>query len=94
MWIDGTTASVAARWTDLGSPTFSGNTVSINYTPYFPGGIFPNSIGQEYGPSSQHEGGAHHLLCDGSVHFLSENMDAEVYDALTTCAGNEVVGEF
>ncbi|MCA9026310.1 MAG: DUF1559 domain-containing protein [Planctomycetaceae bacterium] len=94
VWIDGTTASVAARWTDLGSPTFSGNTVSINYTPYFPGGIFPNSIGQEYGPSSQHEGGAHHLLCDGSVHFLSENMDAEVYDALTTCAGNEVVGEF
>ncbi len=29
-------AAVAARWTDLTSPTFAGNTVSINYTPYFP----------------------------------------------------------
>lgn len=94
VWIDGTTASVAARWTDLSSPTFSGNSVSINYTPYFPGGIFPNSIGQLYGPSSMHKGGAHHLLGDGSVHFLSENMDVKLYDALTTRAGGEVVGEF
>ncbi|MCA9075995.1 MAG: DUF1559 domain-containing protein [Planctomycetaceae bacterium] len=94
VWIDGTTAAVVARWTDLMSPTFSGDSVSINYTPYFPGGIFPNSIGQDYGPSSQHEGGAHHLLGDGSVHFLSENMDASVYDSLTTRSGGEVVGQF
>ncbi len=94
VWIDGTTASVAARWTDLSSPTFAGNSVSINYTPYFPGGIFPNSIGQLYGPSSVHEGGAHHLLGDGSVHFLSANMDVDLYDSLTTRAGSEIVGEF
>ncbi len=94
VWIDGTSAAVAARWTDLSSPTFAGNTVSINYTPYFPGGVFPNSIGQEYGPSSQHEGGAHHLICDGSVHFLSENMDVELYDSLTTRSGGEAVIDF
>jgi len=34
---------VAARWCDLTSPTFAGNTVSINYKPYFQGGVFPNS---------------------------------------------------
>lgn len=94
VWIDGTTAAVVARWTDLASPTFAGNSVSINYTPYFPGGVFPNSIDQQYGPSSFHTGGAHHLLCDGSVHFLSENLDVDLYDALTTRAGGEVVGEF
>lgn len=29
VWIDGTCAAVAARWTDLTSPTFAGNTASI-----------------------------------------------------------------
>ena len=94
VWIDGTTAAVAGRWTDLTSPTFAGDTVSINYTPYFPGGVFPNSIGQEYGPSSFHEGGAHHLFGDGAVRLLSENLDVTVYDALVTRDAGEVVGEF
>jgi prepilin-type N-terminal cleavage/methylation domain-containing protein len=93
VWIDGTSASVAARW--LGSPpTFAGHTVSINYQPYFPGGLFPNSIGQNWGPSSYHEGGAQHLLCDGSVRFLGETMDVLVYDALTSRNGGEVVSDF
>ena len=94
VWMDGTTAAVVARWTNLWSPTFQGDSVSINYTPYFPGGVFPNSIGQAWGPSSMHSGGAHHLLGDGSVHFLSESMDVELYDSLTTRAGGEVVGQF
>ncbi|NUQ60937.1 MAG: DUF1559 domain-containing protein [Pirellulales bacterium] len=94
VWIDGTSAAVAARWTDLTSPTFAGSTVSINHTPYFPGGVFPNSIGQAYGPSSFHPGGAQHAFVDGSVQFLKETMDAAVYDALTTRAGGEVVGEY
>jgi len=94
VWIDGTSAAVAARWTDLSSPTFAGNTVSINYTPYFPGGVFPNSIGQDYGPSSFHPGGAQHAFVDGSVQFLSETMEVTVYDALATRAGGEVVGKY
>ena len=52
------------------------------------------SIGQEYGPSSFHPGGAQHAFVDGSVQFLSETMEATVYDALTTRAGGEVVGEY
>lgn len=94
VWIDGTSAAVAARWMALVPPNYAGNSISINYKPYFQGGVFPNSIGQTYGPSSQHVGGAHHLLCDGSVRFISENLDYVVYDALTTRNGGEVVGEF
>ena len=94
VWIDGTSASVAARWTNLASPTFAGTSNSINYKPYFPGGVFPNSIGQLYGPSSQHTGGAHHLMCDGAVRFISENLDVVVYDALVSRNGGEVMGEF
>ncbi len=94
VWIDGTTAAVAARWLDLTSPTFAGNTVSINYTPYFPGGVFPNSIGQAYGPSSFHAGGAQHAFVDGSVQFLSDSLDVSVYDALTTRAGGETIGKY
>ncbi len=95
VWIDGTTASVAARWFNVTAPpTFAGATNAINYEPYFPGGVFPNSIGQRFGPSSFHEGGAHHLLCDGSVRFLSENLDAGLYDSLITRNGGEVVGGF
>ncbi len=95
VWIVGTTASVAARWVNvMAPPMFAGNTNAINYEPYFPGGVFPNSIGQRFGPSSFHTGGAHHLLCDGSVRFLSQNLDAAVYDSLITRNGGEVVGEF
>ncbi|QDT93642.1 DUF1559 domain-containing protein [Gimesia algae] len=94
VWIDGSAAAVAARWLDLTPPAYAGASVSINHQPYFPGGVFPGSIGQNWGPSSFHVGGAHHLLADGSVHFLSENMSVDVYDSLTTRNGGEVVGEF
>lgn len=35
-----------------------------------------------FAASSYHEGGAHFLLVDGSVHFLSENMDFQTYQQL------------
>ncbi|QDT41328.1 putative major pilin subunit [Gimesia alba] len=40
---------------------------------------------------SQHVGGAHFLYGDGSVHFISENIDLGVYQALSTIHGGEVV---
>jgi len=41
--------------------------------------------------SSMHPGGAQFLLVDGSVRFLSQQMDSGVYSALATRAGGEVV---
>ena len=95
VWIDGTSAAVAARWFNpTAPPTFAGNTAAINYTPYFPGGVFPNSIGQLFGPSSRHPGGAQHAFVDGSVQFLKQTIDVTVYDALATKSGGDVVGEY
>lgn len=50
----------------------------INHTPY----------------TSYHAGGAHFLLCDGSVRFTSENIDLGLLKSLGTRGGQEVVGEF
>lgn len=43
---------------------------------------------------SDHEGGVQFLLVDGSCRFISENIDAELLDALATRNGGEVIGEF
>lgn len=39
---------------------------------------------------SQHVGGCHFLFADGSVHFISENVDLNLYQALSTIQGGEV----
>ena len=44
--------------------------------------------------SSYHVGGVHTLLCDGSVRFVSENIDRTLWRAVGTRAGGEVIGEF
>lgn len=87
VWIDGGTAAVVARRYDpANSPTYAGPEISLNFSPYFDY-TDPYS---EWGPSSQHEGGAFHLYGDGSVHFVNENIAADVYVAACTRAGEEV----
>ena len=43
---------------------------------------------------SQHVGGTHMLLCDGSVRFLSESLSLDLLKSLATRGSGEVVGEF
>ena len=96
VWIDGTGASVMSRWVDPTNfnPVYGGATNGINYTPYFAAGVLSNPLQYNYGPSSMHVGGAHHLLADGAVRFISQNISVVTYDSLVTRAGGEVVGEF
>ncbi len=43
---------------------------------------------------SYHTGGAQFLFVDGSVHFLSENMNLRTFGWLGSRAGDEVVSAF
>jgi hypothetical protein len=38
-----------------------------------------------------HPGGAMHMMGDGSVHFFTDTMEATIYVALSTRAGNESI---
>lgn len=40
---------------------------------------------------SDHTGGGNFLYADGSVHFISENIDRPTYQGLSTIQGNEVL---
>jgi prepilin-type N-terminal cleavage/methylation domain-containing protein len=50
----------------------------------------PINGGSEEAAGSWHVGGAQFAMGDGSVQFLSENMDMATYQALSTRAGGEV----
>jgi len=53
-------------------------------------GDWPNN----YSFASMHVGGGHFTMGDGTVKFLSENIDIALYRALASIDGAEVVGEF
>ncbi|HAH47386.1 MAG TPA: prepilin-type cleavage/methylation domain-containing protein, partial [Planctomycetaceae bacterium] len=50
--------------------------------------------GRSFGFLSFHVGGAHFLLGDGAVRFISANIGGYTFASLTTRAGGETLGEF
>ena len=44
--------------------------------------------------ASYHTGGVHLTMCDGSVRFVSDNVNLAVWRAVGSKAGGEVVGDF
>jgi prepilin-type N-terminal cleavage/methylation domain-containing protein/prepilin-type processing-associated H-X9-DG protein len=70
-----------------GEEAFQRVTGSQDHTPNHPDAHFDDF-------SSTHEGGAHFVLGDGHVRFISENIDTRLYQALGTIRGGEVLGEF
>lgn len=64
-----------------------------------PGGVPPLNAdmwgGNAFsGPASFHTGGAHFMLGDGSVRFISQSISQATLLALTTIYGSETVGAF
>ncbi len=52
----------------------------------------PNQFGgDDKGLSAPHAGLCQFTLCDGSVRAITESIDAEIYNALATRRGNEVI---
>lgn len=56
-----------------------------------PGGPCTVNCNNNWGIYAFHTGGANILLCDGSVHFVSESLDRDVFAGLVTKAGGEVL---
>jgi len=88
VWLDGRTASmVASRYDVTNPPSYATSGTSLNYEPYFD---YSNPR-INWGPSSFHPGGATHMMGDGSIHFITETIDWQVYVALSTRAGGEAI---
>ena len=54
----------------------------------------PNQTNHIVHFSSRHVGGVQFVLCDGSVHFLSENVDYDTFRRLGERSDGQVLGEF
>jgi len=57
-----------------------------------PGGFCTVNCNNSWGIYAFHAGGANALLVDGSVHFLAVGLDRDVFAALVTRAGGEIIG--
>jgi prepilin-type N-terminal cleavage/methylation domain-containing protein len=85
-WADGLTAAVTALvYDDVDFPRYAAEKVSLNYSPYVDYAPEP----AQYGPSSMHAGGAFHLFGDGSVQFVRDEVNLDVYVAFSTREGDE-----
>ncbi len=89
------------RWTDYGTNWSVFNTVlppngpSCAHEVAYPNIGHSDQIGGVYTAASHHQGGAHVLLCDGAIRFISENVDAgnkaarSVYNGSSSPPGSE-----
>jgi len=59
-----------------------------------PACVDPAEYNYSWGFKSHHVGGAHFLVADGTVRFISQNIDHQSYQRLGGRADGQVVGEF
>jgi len=57
-------------------------------------GTWQNTMQYNYGFKSRHVGGSQFTLADGSVRFISENINHQLFQFVGDRRDNEVVGEF
>ena len=86
IWIGATGAS--SGYKIHGAPQFLSESTTLRSTQ------INGTTELNYGFSSSHVGGAHFLLGDGRVVFLSENIDKTTYDHLASINDGNVLGEF
>lgn len=94
-WADGDTGNGVSGPPNLGA----GENKVINNNSSPKGGPAgcpwtTNNCGPNDEPFSTHTGGVQCVLGDGSAHFLSENIDRQIFRRLCDPSDGEVVGEF
>ncbi|QDT52623.1 putative major pilin subunit [Caulifigura coniformis] len=57
-------------------------------------GTWQNTMQYNYGFKSRHVGGAHFTLADGSVKFISENINHQMFQYIGDRSDGQVLGEF
>lgn len=104
--VPGGNFSAPGRWADVdggsgvsGAPNYPAETKIINNNSVPKGGPAGcpwnvNNCGPNDEPFSQHTGGCQLVLGDGSVRFLSENVDRSIIRKLCNPQDGEVLGEF
>jgi prepilin-type N-terminal cleavage/methylation domain-containing protein/prepilin-type processing-associated H-X9-DG protein len=80
-WFDGTTATCALplNYKVTDRPDLPPDPANVHYWKW------------TYGFSSRHPMGANFAMCDGSVRFVANNIDLNIYHALATINGGELV---
>lgn len=89
------------RGLSWGNPMMSGTGVNTIVTPNWKypnghecGGCGSGDARGVWASRSRHTGGSQHLLGDGSVRFISENIDFDLYQSIGSSNMGETVGEF
>jgi prepilin-type N-terminal cleavage/methylation domain-containing protein/prepilin-type processing-associated H-X9-DG protein len=93
-WRGGNSTAIRGRGI---SWAFNGSINSLTNGFHTPNSRTPDLVTHHtgfFGPRSYHNGGANVGLADGSVQFLSNNIDVATLRALHSCNGGEVVSEF
>ncbi len=93
-WRGGSSPALRGRGT---SWAFSGAINSLTNGYSTPNSPIPDIVTHWTGffaPRAHHPGGAHVAMGDGSVHFLSDSINADLHRGLHSRNGDEAVGEF
>ena len=75
--------AIGGGW-DIAKPVAGGKPAAI---------VIPSSTATS-GFSSHHNGGAHFILADGSVRFISQNINAQTFSFLGSRADLQILGEW
>lgn len=93
--------SPSTKWSgQRGAKWINGHYGDTLYNHFYPPNVATPDCNNQFqnhaltAARSMHEGGVHAALCDGSVRFVGENIDLNLWRALATRSGGEVVGEF
>lgn len=93
-WRGGSSPALRGRGASWG---FSGSINSLTNGYHSPNNRIPDVVTHFTGyfaPRSYHTGGAHVMMADGAIKFLTDSIDTALHRAIHSCNGREVVSDF